>query len=112
MLKKASILWLAAIGLLGLVTILESLVPRDIYGDMIPEVILLHSVLEHVFKFLTGVLVFSLVDKILLPHLNIDDVIMGKGRWSNVGEDQVRAAAIRMWGLLFAVVLYSFMVVI
>ena len=112
MLKKASILWLAAIGLLGLVTILENLVPRDTYGDMISEVVLLHSMLEHIFKFLTGVLVFSLVDKILLPHLNIDDVIMGKGQWGLKGEDYIRAAAIRTWGLIFAVVLYSFMVVI
>ena len=100
MLKKASILWLAAIGLLGLVTILENLVPRDMYGDMIPEVILLHSMLVHVFKFLSGVLVFSLVDKYLLPHLNIDDVIkgeghwgMGKGDWEKKGEDLCQSSS-------------------
>ena len=77
---------------------------------MIPELGLLHSILEHIFKFLTGVLVFSLVDKVLLPNLNIAELLKGEGPWTKSGEDQIRAAGILIWGFIFAVVLYSFMV--
>ena len=112
MLKRASYFWAAAIGLLSIVISLERAIPRDTFGDMIPELGLLHSMLEHIFKFLTGVLVFSVVDKYLLPDLNIKDLLLGGGPYGKSGEGQVRAAGIMAWGLIFAIVLYSFMVVL
>ena len=112
MLKKAGQLWLAAISLLGLTIFLEGVIPRDTFGDMIPELGLIHSMLEHIFKFLTGVLIFSVIDKVLLPDLDITDLLLGEGHWGRIGQDFARAAAILVWGMIFAVVLYSFMVVL
>ena len=112
MLKQAGILWAAAILLFGTVTLLEGIIPRDIFGDMIPEVDMLHGIFEHIFKLLAGVLIFSLVDRYLLPDLDIHNLLKGEGIWEKKGEDYIRASGILVWGLIFAVVLYSFMVVV
>ena len=111
MLKRASVLWAAALFLLGIVTFMDNIVPRDTFGDIVPELVLLHSILVNTFKFLTGVLIFSLVDMLLLPDLDIGNILKGEGHWGKTGEDYVRAAAILTWGLIFSIVLYSFMVV-
>ena len=98
---KAGILWAVSLGLLSVVIFLENIIARDVYGDMIPELGLIHSTLEHVFKLLTGVLVFSLLDKVLLPNLDINKALVEKD-----------LGATLIWGLIFSVILYSFTVVI
>ena len=112
MLRQASILWAAALLLFGTVTFLEGIIPRDTFGDMVPEADMLHGIFEHIFKLLAGILIFSLIDKYLLPDLDIHDLLKGEGNWEVKGEDYIRAAGILVWGLIFAVVLYSFMVVV
>ena len=101
MLKKASILWAVAISLLGITVFLEGVIPRDTFGDMIPELEFIHSGIEHVVKLLGGVLIFSLLDATLLPNLDINKALVEK----DVG-------ATLLWGMIFVVVLYSFMVVV
>ena len=101
MLKKAGLLWGAAIVLLGLTVYLEGIIPRDTFGDMVPELEFIHSGIEHLVKLLGGVLIFSLLDAVLLPNLDIHKALAEK----DVG-------ATLLWGMIFVVVLYSFMVVV
>ena len=52
-----------------------------------------------------GIVIFDLVDRCFLPWLNIREVVMGEGRWCSQGDDSVRAAVIRGYFILMAVVI-------
>ena len=58
-----------------------------------------------VFLVVVGIVLFDLIDRCFLPWLSIRDVIRAEGIWGSEGEDIIRAAVIRGYFTLMAVVI-------
>ena len=110
MLKRAWILWALVAVNWGVCSAIQHFGMRDdLYGDLWHGLEMVCDVSGAVFRLAIGVLVFSVLDKIMLPWLNIEDAMMGSHDWGNT-TPQVRAATVGGWWLLFATVLYAFLI--
>lgn len=110
MLTRAWRLWAAAALTWGACALLEQLAPRDaLYGDLHPAVHALCEALRAGFRLALGMLAFSLADRVVLPFLDIRDVILGNRTW-HAEAPAVRAAVIFGWFFTFGIVLYGFLI--
>ena len=108
MFKRAIGLWLFSLVMLGGLHYGEMYASKDVYGDMSGGMNIVHTLIENLFRLVTASLLFSLLCKVLLPHLSIDDLCQSEGEWKS-DPDIVRAAAILAWGMIYVTVIYSFL---
>lgn len=96
MIYKAGLLWLAAAAFLLFGSGLQVFLPKDpVFGDIANHFVLFQDTLDNVFRLLSALLVFSLIDRVFLPDLRILSLLRRRGMNRNVK------------GIIWVVIFYS-----